>query len=120
MTQNIILCPTLAYLVQIWTLPFCCCCCCCCEFCNIVTNCCKLSLLAISIKNNEPTLRNWQKNSNFEPDFGSFGPNLGRHFLFFLYWLPFIKNLLLEKTTLTLKTLFYLQLSSYGVAIPLI
>ena len=45
----------------------------------------KLSLNAISKKNNKPNKENGKKTS-FGPNFGSFGPNSGRHFFFFFFF----------------------------------
>ena len=54
------------------------------------TRCCKLSLYAIARKTNEQNLRKWWR-TKFGPDFGLFGPNLGRKkkfvgFTFTIYW----------------------------------
>ena len=67
--------PTLALLAQIWAQK---------NFLWIlpvldVRHCCKLSLHAISSKNNKPNLRKWGKKPSFGPNFG---PNLV-HEIFF-------------------------------------
>ena len=73
--KNLVSGPILAPLAQIWAQK---------NFLWILPvldlrHCCKLSLHAISGKNNEPNLRKWGKKTSFGPNFG---PNLVRQIFF--------------------------------------
>ena len=57
-----------------------------------IKHCCKLSLYAISRKNNETKLEKMVKKTSFRTDFGHFGPNLGLNFFSQILTLLHVRN----------------------------